>query len=64
MTLSKYNTAADVDYLVAEFPPIVDRLRKISPLYGYFLKTGQRKAAGPGTHYGEEEHSHDDTGQD
>lgn len=55
VTLSKYNTDADIDYLLAEFPPIVARLRDMSPLYSYFQKSGQRRAAGPGADY-EDEH--------
>jgi cysteine desulfurase len=31
-------TAADVAYILETFPPIVDRLRKMSPLYTAFLK--------------------------
>jgi len=61
LTLSKYNTDADIDYLLAEFPPIVAKLREMSPLYGYFQKTGQRRAAGPGTDY---EHEHDQNQED
>jgi cysteine desulfurase len=61
LTLSKYNTDADVDYLLAEFPPIVARLREMSPLYGYFQNTGQRRAAGPGTDY---EHEHEQNQED
>ena len=61
LTLSRYNTDADVDYLLAEFPPIVARLREMSPLYGYFQKTGRRRAAGPGTDY---EHEHDQNQED
>ncbi len=56
MTLSKYNTDADVDRVLAEFPGIVKKLRDMSPLYAYFLKTGQRQEAGPGTDY---DHHHD-----
>jgi len=56
MTLSKYNTDQDIDYLLNEFPPIVKKLRDMSPLYGYFIKTGKRQEAGPGTDY---EHHHD-----
>ena len=57
ITFSKYNTDADLDALLAEFPPIVAKLRDMSPLYSYFQKTGQRRAAGPGTDY---EHEHEE----
>ncbi|MBS4015423.1 MAG: IscS subfamily cysteine desulfurase [Candidatus Latescibacteria bacterium] len=56
MTLSKYNTEDDIDYVLQEFPPIVQKLRDLSPLYAYFKKTGKRQEAGPGTNY---EHDHD-----
>ena len=55
MVLSKYNTDEDIDYILNEFPPIVTQLRNMSPLYAYFLKTGKRMEAGPGTDY---EHHH------
>lgn len=58
MTLSKYNTDEDVNYILTEFPPIVKKLREMSPLYGYYKKTGKRQAAGPGTDY-EHHHDHD-----
>ncbi|MEW6088025.1 MAG: cysteine desulfurase family protein [bacterium] len=58
MTLSKYNKKEDIDYFLLEFPPIVKRLRAMSPLYDYFLKTGNRQTAGPGTDY-EHEHEHE-----
>jgi len=58
MTLSKYNTDEDVDLVLAEFPGIVKKLRDLSPLYAYFLKTGKRQEAGPGTDY-EHDHGHD-----
>lgn len=61
ITLSKYNTDEDIDYLLAEFPPIVARLRDMSPLYSYFQKTGQRRAAGPGTDY---EHEHEQNNEE
>jgi cysteine desulfurase len=32
------NTAADIDYLLDVFPPIIDRLRKMSPLYTKYLE--------------------------
>ncbi len=56
MVLSKYNTNQDVEYILEQFPPIIQHLRNMSPLYDYFLKTGKRMAAGPGTDY---EHHHD-----
>jgi cysteine desulfurase len=50
-TLSKYNTQEDIDYVLEEFPKIVSKLRDMSPLYSYFLQTGKRKKAGPGTDF-------------
>lgn len=32
-SLSKYNTETDVDKVLSSLPPIIDRLRKMSPLY-------------------------------
>jgi len=51
ITLSKYNNDTEAEYFLAEFPPIVERLRSMSPLYAYFLKTGKRETAGPGDDY-------------
>jgi cysteine desulfurase len=58
MSLSKYTSSDDIDYVLEQFPPIVRKLRDISPLYSYFLKTGTRQVAGPGTDY-EHEHEHE-----
>jgi len=40
-SLGLENTEDDIDYVVAELPPIVDRLRQMSPLYSKFLKGQQ-----------------------
>jgi cysteine desulfurase len=55
-TLSKFNTQEDIDYVLEEFPVIVKRLRDMSPLYSYFVRTGERKPAGPGTDYDNHDH--------
>ncbi|MCA6080083.1 MAG: cysteine desulfurase [Endomicrobium sp.] len=50
-TLSKFNTEEEIDYVVEVFPNIVKRLRDMSSLYSYFLRTGSRKSAGPGADF-------------
>jgi cysteine desulfurase len=33
MSLSHYNKEEDIDYILEKLPPIVQRLRDMSPLY-------------------------------
>ncbi|UCG10330.1 MAG: cysteine desulfurase [Dehalococcoidia bacterium] len=40
-TLGLDNSARDIDYVLEVMPPIVDRLRQMSPLYAKFIKTGK-----------------------
>jgi len=40
-TLGIDNTAEDIDYVLETMPPIVDRLRQMSPLYSKFTKSGK-----------------------
>jgi len=40
-SLGLENTEDDINYVVTELPPIVDRLRQMSPLYSKFLKGQQ-----------------------
>jgi len=40
-TLGIDNTPEDIDYVLEAMPPIVDRLRQMSPLYSKFTKSGK-----------------------
>ena len=41
LTFGLENEEADVDYLLETLPPIVARLREMSPLYEDFVKAGK-----------------------
>ncbi len=38
LTIGHFTTEEQVDYVIKEIPPIIDRLRQMSPLYEEFLK--------------------------
>ena len=40
-TIGIDNTVEDIDYVLEVMPPLVDRLRQMSPLYAKFIKTGK-----------------------
>ncbi|MFO7712652.1 MAG: cysteine desulfurase family protein [Dehalococcoidia bacterium] len=40
-TLATDNTGQDIDYVLEATPPVVDRLRQMSPLYDRYIKTGK-----------------------
>jgi len=40
-TLAADNTGQDIDYVLEAMPPLVDRLRQMSPLYDKYIKTGK-----------------------
>jgi cysteine desulfurase len=41
-SLVESTTAEDIDYLLEVIPPVIDRLRKMSPLYTKFLEESQK----------------------
>jgi cysteine desulfurase len=40
-TLGRDNTKEDIEYVLEIMPPVVDRLRQMSPLYAKFVKSGK-----------------------
>jgi cysteine desulfurase len=41
-SLIEETTSKDMDYLLEVFPPIVERLRKMSPLYTKYLEESEK----------------------
>jgi cysteine desulfurase len=41
VTLGIDTTEADVDYFIETLPPVVDRLRQMSPVWSKFIKQGK-----------------------
>jgi len=43
MTFGRENTMEDIDYILEKLPPIVQRLRDMSPLYEDYMKKNQKR---------------------
>lgn len=59
LTLGKDSTDAEVDHFLASLPPLVERLRQMSPLYAKFRRGEDPYEARPGDTC--DDHAHDET---
>jgi cysteine desulfurase len=59
LTLGKDSADAEVDHFLASLPPIVERLRQMSPLYAKFRRGEDPYAVAPGSACEEEHHDHE-----
>lgn len=59
LTLGKDSTDAEVDHFLTSLPPIVEQLRRMSPLFAKYRRGEDPYAAAPGAAC--DDHSHDET---